>query len=90
MFFNDILTASSFRSNLFNIIKDVIGGSKALKITSKAGNVVIIPEDEYSSMKETFHLMSSPANAIRINQGISDLESGNTITKTLEELDGLE
>lgn len=89
MFISDILTVSNFRSNISNVIKEVISKSMALKITSKGGNVVILPEEEYNSMKETFHLMKNPVNASRLQEGIDSLNSGKAIKKTVEDIDGL-
>ncbi len=89
MYISDILTASNFRSNIYNAIKDVVSKSKVLKITSKGGNVVILPEDEYNAMKETFHLMKNPINASRLQEGINSLNKGKSVTLTMEELDKL-
>lgn len=89
MYISDILTASNFRSNIYNAIKDVVSNSRILKITSKGGNVVILPEEEYNAMKETFHLMKNPVNASRLQEGMDSLNRGKSISKTIEELDEL-
>ena len=89
MYISDILTASNFRSNIYNAIKDVVSKSRILKITSKGGNVVILSEDEYNAMKETFHLMKNPINASRLQEGIDSLNKGKSVTLTMEELDKL-
>lgn len=89
MSISNILSVSNFRSNIYNAIKEVISKSMALKITSKGGNVIIIPEEEYNSMKETFHLMKSPVNSLRLQAGIDSLNRGKAISKTIEELENL-
>lgn len=74
--FGNLLTASSLRSNLYNIIKDIVSTSKPIKVTSKGGNVVILSEDDYNSMQETFHLLKSPVNAMRLMESKAELEKG--------------
>jgi antitoxin YefM len=36
----------------------------------------MLAEEEYSAMEETIHLLSTPANAERIRQGLADCEAG--------------
>lgn len=38
--------------------------------------VVMIAQSEYEGMMETLHLMSSPANAKRLNESMADAEAG--------------
>ncbi len=40
------------------------------------GSVVMLAEEEYTAMEETLHLISTPANAERIRQGLADFEAG--------------
>ena len=87
MAFSNILTASYFRSNLYRSIREIVSNSDILKVTSKGGNVVIISEEEFNSMNETLHLMKSPKNAERMQQGIDSLERGEGKVLTMDELD---
>lgn len=41
------------------------------------GTVVILAAEEYAAMQETLHLLSTPANAERIRQGLADFAAGN-------------
>jgi len=41
-----------------------------------AGTVVLLAAGEYAAMEETLHLLSTPANAERIRQGLVDFEAG--------------
>lgn len=41
-----------------------------------AGTVVILAAEEYAAMEETLHLLSTPANAERIRQGLADFGAG--------------
>ena len=47
--------------------------------------VVVLSMEEFESMEETLHLLSSPANAERIRQGLEDFEKGNVSTHQLAE-----
>lgn len=48
--------------------------------------VVILPADEYDSLAETAHLLSSPANAARLLAALASARQGTTKPMTLEEL----
>lgn len=37
--------------------------------------VVVISMEEFESMEETLHLLSSPANAERLRQGLADFKN---------------
>ncbi len=41
-----------------------------------AGTVVLLAAEEYAAMEETLHLLSTPANAERIRQGLADYAAG--------------
>ena len=40
------------------------------------GTVVLLAAEEYAAMEETLHLLSTPANAERIRQGLADFQAG--------------
>jgi len=46
-------------------------------------SVVVLSMEEYESMEETLHLLSSPANAERIRQGLADFENSNFTSHAL-------
>ena len=71
----DIKSISTFRSNIFNYVKMVIGDNTPLKVKSKSATVVILFEENYNSMQETFYLLKSPKNAQVILNRISDYKS---------------
>jgi antitoxin YefM len=48
--------------------------------------VVMMSLEDYSSMEETFYLMRSPANAMRLLEGIEEMKKGNGIRKKLSDL----
>jgi len=41
-----------------------------------SGAVVLLASDEYAAMQETLHLLSTPANAERIRDGLADYAAG--------------
>ena len=53
-------------------------------------SVVMMSLDEYNSQKETEYLLSSPKNAEHLFESIRQLENGEIINITLEELKNLE
>ena len=68
----ELKSISTFRSNIFNYVKMVIGDNNPIKVKSKSGNVVIISEEDYNAMQETFHLLKSPKNAQILLDRIED------------------
>jgi antitoxin YefM len=46
-------------------------------------SAVLMSKDEYEGMMETLYLLSTPANAIRLHQGRSDVDAGNYATRIL-------
>lgn len=48
-----------------------------------AGTVVLLAAEEYAAMEETLHLLSTPANAERIRQGLADYAAGKLQTGEL-------
>jgi prevent-host-death family protein len=64
------INASNARQNLFNLLADTYLGDPTL-ITSKAGNCVLISEEEWGSIQETIYLMSNPKTRDDILEGIN-------------------
>lgn len=55
-----------------------------VSITRKGvSSVVLIAAEEYEAMEETLHLLSTPANAERIRQGLADFEAGKMVEREL-------
>lgn len=40
-------------------------------------SAILIDKDEYEGLMETLHLLSSPANAERLMQSVSEIDHGN-------------
>lgn len=63
------------RNGLARLMKDAEQDRDVIAITRNGhASVVVMLQDEYDSMMETLHLLSTPANAKRIQQGLADYE----------------
>jgi antitoxin YefM len=84
------ISASEARSRLFPLIQQVNEDHEPLRITSKAGDAVLMSADDFDSWQETIYLLRSPANARRLMEAVARDKSGRaSITKTMEELRAL-
>ncbi|RIZ65770.1 MAG: type II toxin-antitoxin system prevent-host-death family antitoxin [Methylococcales bacterium] len=76
----DTINYSTFRSNLASVLDKVNDDHLPVLVTRQNGKpAVILSLEDYNSYEETVYLMASPANARRLNQAISDVETGNVI-----------
>lgn len=64
------------RANYAQVLNDVVNDREEAVIT-RAGHepVVIVSLSEYDSLRETAHLLRSPANARRLLDSIENLEN---------------
>ena len=60
------ITASEVRRNLLPLLEQVNNDRTPVEIMSQRGNAVLISRDDYEALKETAHLLRSPANAMRL------------------------
>lgn len=71
------ITASEARKSLFPLLGQVNDDHSAVTITSKAGNGVLISEEDYEAWQTALHLFSTPANARRLVEAIDRSEQGD-------------
>ncbi len=77
---------SEFRTKLKKYLDDVEDNNETLIIKRKSGKgTVVLSLDEYNSIMETVHLLSSKSNADRLYESISQMEEGKTISNDLIE-----
>jgi len=77
---------SEFRGDLKKYLDNVEKNNETLIIKRSKGNgTVMISLDEYNSLMETVHLLSSKANSDRLYEAIQQIKDGKTITKDLIE-----
>ena len=70
------ITASEARKSLFPLLGQVNEDHSAVTITSKAGNGVLLSEEDYEAWQTTLYLISTPANARRLFESIERPERG--------------
>jgi antitoxin YefM len=72
-----VMSMSESRANYAATLDSVINDQEEVVITRPGGeNVVMLPQREYESMRETLYLMASPANRRRISRSIEQLNEG--------------
>lgn len=85
-----VLSSTELRKNLAKMMDAVTDDHEPLIITRAGGRpVVMLSLEDYDAMDETMYLMSSDANRKALLEAMADLEAGNTIEKTLEELEAM-
>ncbi|MFP4448722.1 MAG: type II toxin-antitoxin system Phd/YefM family antitoxin [Bacteroidales bacterium] len=73
---------SEFRVKLKKYLDDVEENNETLIIKRKSGKgTVMISLDEYNSIMETVHLLSSKTNADRLYESIRQMNEGKTVRK---------
>jgi antitoxin YefM len=77
---------TEFRTELKKFLDKVEIDQEILIIKRKTGNgTVMISLDEYNSIMETVHLLSSKANADRLYESIKQIKTGNSVKRDLIE-----
>jgi len=72
-----VMTYTSARQAFATIMKRVNADRSHVHVTQKSGDdVVIMSKADFDAIEETMHLLSSPANAQRLNESIAELEAG--------------
>jgi antitoxin YefM len=60
------------------LLDDLARRQEPITITRNGhGAAVLLSADEFASIQETLHLLSTPANLERIRRGLSDFAAGN-------------
>ncbi|HET7709007.1 MAG TPA: type II toxin-antitoxin system prevent-host-death family antitoxin [Sphingomicrobium sp.] len=73
----DVLTYTDARANLKGVMDRVVDDMTQVVVTrQKAGPVVMVSLEEWNSITETLHLLSSPRNADRLITAIREIEDG--------------
>ena len=80
-------TFSQLRANLKRYCQQAVADREPIRVRRRNGkDVVLLAADEYESLAETAHLLSSPANASRLLAALAQARRGKTKPLTLEEL----
>ena len=77
---------SEFRSELKKYLDSVEDNNETLVVKRKTGKgTVMISLDEYNSIMETMHLLSSKKNADRLYESIEQMKAGKKVQSKLDE-----
>ena len=77
---------TEFRTSLKKFLDEVEDNNETLVVKRGIGKgTVVISMNEYNSIMETMHLLSSRANAERLYESIQQLKEGKGIQKQLIE-----
>ncbi len=75
---------TEFRTSLKKFLDDVENNHEILIIKRNSGKgAVLLSLEEYNSIMETVHLLSSKANADRLYESIQQMKNGDTVTHDL-------
>lgn len=76
----DIISYTEARNNLKEVMDKVWDDCAPVFITRNGGRpVVMMSKEAYDSMNETEYLLSSPANAAALREGVEQIKKGNTV-----------
>ncbi|MDT5154427.1 MAG: antitoxin YefM [Mycobacterium sp.] len=84
------ISASEARQRLFPLLEQVNTDHEPVRITSKAGDAVLMSADDYDSWQETVYLLRSPENARRLMEAVFRDKADRTAiagySKSIDEL----
>lgn len=73
----NIFTYTDARKHLKSVMDSAIHDKEEIVITRTGQEaVVVVGKDEWDAIQETLHLLSSPANALRLRDAIAQLNAG--------------
>ncbi|WP_456386932.1 type II toxin-antitoxin system Phd/YefM family antitoxin [Profundibacter sp.] len=83
-------SSTDLRANLSKMMDQVNDDHEPLIVTRAKGKpVVMISVEDYDAMDETAYLLSSPANKAALLESIVQVERGELVHKTIEELEAM-
>ncbi|CKT25969.1 Conserved protein of uncharacterised function%2C putative antitoxin [Mycobacterium tuberculosis] len=81
------ISASEARQRLFPLIEQVNTDHQPVRITSRAGDAVLMSADDYDAWQETVYLLRSPENARRLMEAVARDKAGHSaFAKSVDEL----
>ena len=80
----DVINYTDARQKLKEVMDRVVADMTQIVVTrQKADPVVMVSLDEWNSILETLHLLSSPRNAERLIAAIRELDEGAGVEREL-------
>jgi antitoxin YefM len=81
-----VISYSETRERLKEVMDQVVANHQPVVISrQKAESVVMVSLADWHSIEETLHLLSSPANAARLEPSINELNAGGGTERQLIE-----
>ncbi|MGR6329565.1 type II toxin-antitoxin system Phd/YefM family antitoxin [Sphingomonas sp. XXL09] len=72
-----VVTYTDARANLKDVMDQVVDDHEEVVVTRKNGKpVVMVSLDAWNAIRETMHLLSTPANARVLRDSIAQLDAG--------------
>ncbi|MFT4924254.1 MAG: antitoxin YefM [Phenylobacterium sp.] len=72
------LSMSEVRADFKSTVLNVIDNHEPILITNQGlGNVVMMSQEDYQSMQETMYLLSTTANAHRLNRSVEQIRANS-------------
>ena len=82
------ISASEARQRLFPLLEQVNNDHEPVRITSRAGDAVLMSADDYDSWQETVYLLRSPENARRLMEAVArDRAHDRGVGASIEDLE---
>ena len=73
----NVLTYSDTRARLKEVMDRVVQDSAPVVVTrAKGESVVMVSLSDWNGLEETLHLLSTPANAERLQASITEFDAG--------------
>ena len=83
-------SSTDLRKNLSAMMDAVTADHEPLLVPRAGGKpVVMLSLEDYEALDETTYLLANPANAAMLRRSIAQLDTAETITKTMDELDAM-
>lgn len=60
---------TTFRKNIFTMLEQTIKYNEPLNISTRAGNAVVLSEEDYRGLMETLYLSSNPEMRAKLLDG---------------------
>ena len=74
------LTATDARREFFDMIKGATKKHRIYHIRHKKGDVVLMSEEEFDSLRETLELLSIPGFRKSIAKSVRQMKKGDTVS----------
>lgn len=82
----DVMNYTDARANFKSVMDRAINDKEEVVVTRTKGEaVVVVSLETWNAIKETLHLLSTPANAARLRAAVSELDDENGQVRELVE-----